>query len=537
MRDDEMGLSGHMRCRESGLGTVNPTQHYFYHPPLDGLFSTYQFKSRGLVVPVRYCEHFHFLFLIRRVAQMDPLRLSLNPNKQLKEEFVSNLTGSSMLEIASLSTIVPILMVLRHWNCTDHSNVISLKKKDDLPSGIKIWRDNIAVLLMDFLWVILPILSAFTVLSDWANLCAAFLISILLIFFLVKRYVFSSSYRSKEKSETVYAIRSFVSSYRVSMMIVTCLCILAVDFKIYPRRYAKTETYGTGLMDLGVGSFVVANALVSRQARNVTSVKWKDAIRSVSPLLLLGIARLIFTAGVDYQVHVGEYGVHWNFFFTLAAISLLTSILSIHSRYSGLLGILILIGYQIFLMCGLNNYLLSNERTKNIVSQNKEGLFSIFGYWGMYLIGVQLGNHLFFAHTQCKQSRSIQWTRMSIWIVCILFWLMTIFLDKFVERVSRRMCNLGYVTFVLAQNFQVLAILSLSDLIPGSKLSLLEEAFNRNLLGLFVLANILTGVINLTVDTLSASPLVSFFILVLYTLTLSLFGGFALLASIRLKFW
>lgn len=33
-------------------------------------------------------------------------------------------------------------------------------------------------------------------------------------------------------------------------MIVTSLSILAVDFTIFPRRYAKTETYGTGLVSL-----------------------------------------------------------------------------------------------------------------------------------------------------------------------------------------------------------------------------------------------------------------------------------------------
>ena len=36
-------------------------------------------------------------------------------------------------------------------------------------------------------------------------------------------------------------------------------------------------------------------------------------------------------------------------------------------------------GYQFCLICGLNEYLLSNERGMDIISQNKEGIFSIFG--------------------------------------------------------------------------------------------------------------------------------------------------------------
>jgi len=58
---------------------------------------------------------------------------------------------------------------------------------------------------------------------------------------------------------------------------------------------------------------------------------WK-AVRSVGPLLLLGAARLISIKGSGYQEHTSEYGVHWNFFFTLATVSLLTSAVSISAR-------------------------------------------------------------------------------------------------------------------------------------------------------------------------------------------------------------
>ncbi|OAY78700.1 Uncharacterized protein ACMD2_02163 [Ananas comosus] len=469
---------------------------------------------------------------------MDLLENPLNPNKRLKEEFVSNLTGSSLLEIAALSTIVPVvLIVLRKWSSFSRANVYAgkgtAKKDDDVTLHRKDWWSCMVALIVDYFCVILPILLIFTVLSEWAYICTIVLILLLSFAIIVKR----SGFHYKAGSQHSSTLRTVISSYRVSVVVVTCLCILAVDFKIYPRRYAKTETYGTGLMDLGVGSFVVANALVSRQARNLNSVRWMDVLRSVSPLVILGFGRLIFTTGVDYQVHIGEYGVHWNFFFTLAAVSILTSIISIRPNYCGILGLLILTGYQMILALGLSEYLISNERKAHIISQNKEGLFSIFGYWGMYLIGVFLGYQLFFANYSSAKDGNMHSTRVKIWFLSALFWLITVILDKYVERVSRRMCNLAYVTLVFAQNFQVLSILTLADLFSAERNLVLEDAFNQNMLGSFLVANVLTGLVNLSIDTLSTSSMMAFAILAAYSFTLSVVVGLAWFYGLKVKFW
>ncbi|RYQ88982.1 hypothetical protein Ahy_B09g095861 isoform C [Arachis hypogaea] len=428
---------------------------------------------------------------------MDPLK-SFNSNKHLKEEFVSNLSGSSVLEIIALTITVPMLVLIRHsTSATAMIGAFLKKKNDDAVSKSSNFKAYLSTLSLDFIIIVVPMLLCFTVLSNWT-------------------YIFTNK--------------------EVLQMIITFLCILAVDFRIFPRRYAKTETYGTSLMDLGVGSFVLANALVSRQARNITSVNWKTAIVSISPLITLGFLRLVTTTGVDYQVHFSEYGVHWNFFFTLAAVSILTSFVNVPPRYSGIFGLLVLVVYQFCLIHGLNAYLLSNERGMDIISQNKEGIHSIFGYWGMYLVGVQLGNYLIFG-SHSSGLRSTRWVQMRVWILSIVFWLLTVFLDKHVERISRRTCNLPYVTSVLADNLQLLSILMLGDLIPGSKTSVLEEALNRNLLATFLLANILTGLVNLSVDTLSASSITALSILLVYAYILSTVIGTADYFGVKLKFW
>lgn len=57
-----------------------------------------------------------------------------------------------------------------------------------------------------------------------------------------------------------------MSSFRGATTLLTALGILAVDFAAFPRRYAKAEGYGQGLMDAGVGAVVFAGGLVAKSA-------------------------------------------------------------------------------------------------------------------------------------------------------------------------------------------------------------------------------------------------------------------------------
>ncbi|PIN03519.1 putative membrane protein [Handroanthus impetiginosus] len=401
---------------------------------------------------------------------------SFNPNKHLKEQFVSNLTGSSKLEIVFLITNLSILILVRHCIGFNWISSGSVKKDDNTSGSGKNLKAYIVALTVDFLCIVVPYILFITVLAEWTYGNTILVVSLLLFL-----RTFDRNRPSLLQEGDMEFLRASISFYRVSMMLLTCFSILAVDFKIFPRRYAKTETFGTSLMDLGVGSFVVANSLVSRQARGISQVTLGNALRSTSPLIILGFARLISTSSVNYQVHVGEYGVHWNFFFTLAAVAVLTSVINVHPNYCGILGSFILIGYQAILLAGLNKYLISGERGTDIFSQNKEGIISIFG-----------------------------------------------------EDLS---CNLAYVSLVLASNIQVIAILMFSDYASGCKSSALEGAFNRNLLATFLLANILTGLVNLSIDTLSVSPTAALSILFAYAFVLSFAVGFADFLGIKLKFW
>lgn len=336
-------------------------------------------------------------------------------------------------------------------------------------------------------------------------------------------------------------VRPFITAYRGTMMIITCLSILAVDFKIFPRRFAKVETWGTSLMDLGVGSFVFSAGVVSarsvirdRLAGNASSIGSRLFIstRHSLPLILLGLIRMYGVKGMDLAEHTTEFGVHWNFFFTLALLPpsmALVQFLPPTTLTLALISLALGSTYQILLgITRLKAYILTAPRT-DLISQNREGIFSFLGYLAIFVAGQSIGFDIL-SRTSGSSDRTAVAARRNLLkrlisysvALSLLTALLTSFRYGVDLRISRRLANFPYVLWVSAFNCSQITLFCAIEtfIFPGVHKAADREsesrevdkvtspvirAFNRNGLAIFLVANLLTGQINFRINTLTMS--------------------------------
>lgn len=381
-------------------------------------------------------------------------------------------------------------------------------------------------------------------------------------------------------------VRPFLTNYRGAMLIETAIAILAVDFRVFPRRFAKVETWGTSLMDLGVGSFVFSAGLVSARAviretsttRNNIVGRFLQAFRHSIPLLILGVIRLISVKNLDYAEHVTEYGVHWNFFFTLGFlppfVEMVDSCLGIlrsktPSRSSRLsirydvVALIIAFVYELVLNnTGLLSFILISPRTpdSSLLEKNREGVFSFIGYLTIFLSGRSTGiltcqyqllneskkSEKLLSTDELESSRvRAERTRVVIPQLAVraaifsglYFFSTSVYTVNLT--VSRRLANIPYVLWILAYNNAQLFLLAIIEafgpsfvflgsakaeqkddnaLAKSSEVSSpVLQAFNRNGLAIFLLANLGTGLVNMTLNTLDMSDAGAMGVLLAYS--------------------
>jgi len=166
-----------------------------------------------------------------------------NTYTQEQIAFVSNLNGSTMHGIVASLIQVPLSVAfIKLYN----------KKINNCCPRSFLFAN----------WVIIaPILLSLTMLSQFLLELDTILLIIILFMLLNKNEKYSVEY-------VEYPI-SFVSLFRGATCLVTCISILGVDFPVFPRYYAKTEMFGTGLMDFGTGIFIFSSAVTSSVSRQV----------------------------------------------------------------------------------------------------------------------------------------------------------------------------------------------------------------------------------------------------------------------------
>ncbi|KKK24703.1 hypothetical protein P175DRAFT_0431278 [Aspergillus ochraceoroseus IBT 24754] len=461
--------------------------------------------------------------------------------KSRKEAFVSNLVGGSILEINAVTLVAPASVLL--WS------TLQARLSFFTPYGP-------AALVTDFLLNVLAILFATTLYSS-----APWLLNILLVSPAVLVLLNSRSRRVQQKAKPLrttasrYAsdnpeslpIHPFLTTYRAAMMIITCIAILAVDFRVFPRRFAKAENWGTSLMDLGVGSFVFSGGVVSARSvlkgcrGNVASKRsllqrLTASVRHSIPLLILGLIRLYSVKGLDYAEHVTEYGVHWNFFFTLGFLPPFVEMfegLAILIPSYEVLSLAVAVLYQVALeSTDLKSYILVSPRGPGLLSKNREGIFSFLGYLAIFLAGRATGIRIIPREARRRVLTSLGVLALSCTALFVLVSTYAMGCGSNIP-VSRRLANMPYVLWVAAFNNAQLFLFLLIETIlfpsvPGAvgkedetnrtnfATSYVLRAFNRGGLAVFLVANLLTGAVNLTVPTLDVSDTQAMVILVGY---------------------
>jgi len=337
-------------------------------------------------------------------------------------------------------------------------------------------------------------------------------------------------------------------------------------------------------MDIGVGTFIVSTAITSKFVRTDPSretapqKKWSVQLLVV---LLLGFGRFVALKAVDYHEHVSEYGIHWNFFATLFCVWVSADVVHAYvpRQYIPWVALALLVAYQTALTTtGLTDYIFSDYRA-DIISANKEGILSLCGYVPLYLLTEATSQRLFFraqvpptnslARTSLKlhseqtemtnkrktRSASVQITESanskehesgaqessekasptsavkkidsqlvkSSLVCAIVLWALWYASSVAVQDTSRRLMNFAYVCMVLALTLTTILSLYVADSLSNSGdigVATLHYMSKHSLV-VFLVANLLTGAVNMSMESIHASAEVSFAVLTVYTLVVT----------------
>lgn len=321
-------------------------------------------------------------------------------------------------------------------------------------------------------------------------------------------------------------------------------------------------------MDVGVGLFIFSNGIIVKPSISVFSKKkLQKLLVGCLPLFILGASRLVVTKEINYQEHVTEYGVHWNFFITLAITRIIGTIIEGFMKNADQIkyaSIIILVFHETILQLGLSEYIMSDKLPRdNLLSANREGIFSIPGYISLYLSSIYIGTLLKSDGQELLKVRDVFQKTGKMFVISLCCWKM-IYVCNGMFGVSRRTANMGYIFWVLAIGCSMVTLFMLTEIyvyftnfnrphwqqIESNNKSQLDEpdfhipyvplilqATNYNGLAFFLIANLFTGIINVCFQTMLLDTAASLVIITYYIFLLHVIMVFLFVNKFKLKFW
>lgn len=444
--------------------------------------------------------------------------IGINNNYRfLHEKFISNNNGTTFAESVTILMSPTLLIVPSQMIVYTLLNPSNPRKSPAF--------NYFLIYLVEFVCIALPMITFSTILS---NYFAFYFILMTLLLFIMLSF---TSVIDDENIERPIAMpkRPTITYFRCIVNVGSAIAILGVDFKIFPRRFAKTETFGFGVMDAGVGLFIIANALTTPvNIMDTNSINMNNFYKSVKhtvPLIILGTARVIVLESLNYQQHITEYGVHLNFFFILSIIKFIVPLTLPFMKPSSLYfyTISLTVMQQMILMYRAQDWVLSNVLRNNFLDANREGIVSILGYLSLYLGGVAIG--LQFPNKRGAKVRDNMELVLKLGAASVVLGLLTGYTYS-AFGISRRLTNSCYILFILLVSVLILILCLLSEALminftkKPSNIPEIFKAINQYPLLFFILANLLTGIVNLSVNAIYIGPVTSFLILICYMFTL-----------------
>ncbi|KAL0239026.1 hypothetical protein PCE1_004717 [Barthelona sp. PCE] len=392
-----------------------------------------------------------------------------------KEEFHSNNLGSGFCETTVLTFIAPLGLL------------VSERLRDMLPKGSHFF-------IQMFFFMTLFTLSVFEILN--AYIACIILLSILLLLGKSSSPVHKSvdpavkEYESHKKSDTFTVIK-------LMTLVLTVVCILAVDFPQFPRKYGKTTMFGYGLMDIGVGMFAYLNGVVC-YIRHVNNRRKKPLLPKLLTLLL-GYVRLVWLKFFNYHTTDVEYGKHFNFFSILSSLALLSGLVP-PSRSNSIIMCILGSVISVFVTQKYRSYVFYDLERTTFLTSNVEFFISISGFVTIfYFSGIYI-DLVIKIEKLIKENQILKALRRML-ILYISFAILPIIYPP-----SRRLCDLSYVSWTMFMisgvSFVSLLIMHFFDI---EYAGVLTNSALSNQMYSFLFANLLVGNININVNTLSLS--------------------------------